>query len=313
MQEFDRPLFKRLAPNDTKATGGHQGGIVIPKDMDRYFPQLVSATGPQNPTADERISAALFVGTDKVGLVDTRYQYQTWGGTRSPERRLTGNLGPILSEAKGGDFLLIERSLSDPAFYRLTLHKGGTPAFDALLRRVGDRRWGSVEPRDAPVSEVEIAASLSDQETRELNPFNLFENAAALQETRATRIARSRAFNLRLLPLYNFTCAVCGRAHRTLDGVTEAEAAHIVPRSLKGADDSRNGIALCRSHHWTFDRGLFGIRSDRTIVVPPKVIALAENSHLAAFNGERVLDPNNVGLRPDASALAWHLRNLVRL
>jgi putative restriction endonuclease len=37
---FDRPMFKRLAPNDTGAAPGHQGGIVIPKDLGPYFPDL---------------------------------------------------------------------------------------------------------------------------------------------------------------------------------------------------------------------------------------------------------------------------------
>jgi putative restriction endonuclease len=313
MHNFDRPLFKRLAHNDTGAAAGHQGGVVIPKDMDRYFPQLSGATTAANPVVDKHIRAALFVGSLQVGLVETRYQYQTWGGARSPERRLTGELGPLRNVAAADDFLIIERSLSDPDFYRLTLHRAGTPAFAALVTKVGGRRWGPVDTRDIPVPETEIVASLADQHTHEAAPLELFDNTAALQETRTKRIARSQAFSRRLLPLYEHRCAVCGHAHAAGNGVTEAEAAHIVPRGLKGADDARNGIALCRSHHWAFDRGLFGVRPDRRIIVRPAAGADARNAHLLPHGGALVREPSNAALRPAANALAWHLQNVVGL
>lgn len=311
MHDFDRPLFKRLAHNDTGAAAGHQGGIVIPKDMDRYFPQLSGAVTAITPTVDKQIRAALFVGNLQVGMEKTRYQYQTWGGARSPERRLTGNLGALRNVAFGNDFLIIERSLSDPDFYRLTLHRAGTPAFALLVAKVGARRWGPVDIRDIPVPETEVVASVAEQQTHEAAPLNLFDNTSALQETRIKRIARSQAFSRRVLPLYEHRCAVCGNAHSASNGTTEAEAAHIVPRSLKGADDSRNGLALCRSHHWAFDRGLFGIRPDRRVLVPAATAADARNTHLLPFDGELIRNPNNLAMQPALNALAWHLANVV--
>ena len=104
MHDFDRPLFKKLAPNDTGEAAGHQGGFLVPRDLDRYFPQLSTAVTATNPTVDRTIRAALFVGSQQVGLVATRYQYQTWGGTRTPERRITSNLAPLLGQANGGGF-----------------------------------------------------------------------------------------------------------------------------------------------------------------------------------------------------------------
>jgi hypothetical protein len=35
------------------------------------------------------------------------------------------------------------------------------------------------------------------------------------------------------------------------------QAAHIVPKNKNGTDDPRNGLTLCRAHHWAFDAGLF--------------------------------------------------------
>jgi len=310
MHEFDRPFFKRLANNDTSAAKGHQGGIVIPKSLDSFFPVLPEPSIAK-PAPDIRLHAAMFDGPLQVGLGDTRYQYQSWGGTRL-ERRLTDNLGPIRSLAKKDDFLVLERSLSDPLFYRLTLHRAGTPGFAATLSKAAGRSWGAVDTLDPPVPETEIAACEKDQEEQELLPFNLFDNSAALHESRVRRVARNRAFGRRVLPLYDHRCAVCGLGH-VGENAREAEAAHIVPRGLKGADDARNGLALCRSHHWAFDAGLFGIAADRKVVVHPQAAADARNAHLLPFHGKPTRDPSDISLRPDSSAFEWHLKNVVKL
>lgn len=313
MHNFDRPLFKMLANNDTGNAKGHQGGVVIPATMDQYFPQLGGQVSAANPTIDREITAALFVETTQVGLVKTRYQYQTWGGTRSPERRLTGNLGTLRNVAHEDDFLLIERSLSDRDFYRLTLHRSGSQLYAALLKQAAGRRWGPLDVSDIPVSETQILSSLSAQQARENDPFNLFDNAAALVENRRTSVARSQAFARRVIPLYESRCAVCGFSHRDTKGRFEAEAAHIVPRGLKGADDARNGLALCRSHHWAFDRGLFGITTARHVVVPPAIAAEPANAPLLTYNGHPVREPTVAALRPADEALEWHLHEIVGL
>ena len=59
LSEFDRPVFKQLSYNDSGESPGHQGGIVIPKDLDPYFPQLSGKISSSNPTIDENIKAIL--------------------------------------------------------------------------------------------------------------------------------------------------------------------------------------------------------------------------------------------------------------
>lgn len=136
MQNFDRPLFKKLAHNDTGSAAGHQSGVVVPKAIDKYFPQLSGAVSPTNPTVSCDLRAMLVIGAQQVGLVKTRYQYQTWSGSRPPERRITGQLGPLLGAAAGGDILIIERSISDDYFYRLTLHKVGTTEYSLYAQQI---------------------------------------------------------------------------------------------------------------------------------------------------------------------------------
>lgn len=111
--DFDSPLYKLLAHNDTGQAVGHQGGIVIPKALDAYFPQLSRRVTYAAPTQEEIITADLFVGSRFLETVETRYQYQTWGGERSPERRLTRNLTAMRNLAEADDLLITERSIAD--------------------------------------------------------------------------------------------------------------------------------------------------------------------------------------------------------
>jgi putative restriction endonuclease len=308
---FDRPMFKRLSHNDTGAAAGHQGGIVVPKDLSPYFPDLAAkASSTAAPTVDEHIRAVLFIGNTQVGDVETRYQFQTWGGTRSPERRLTANLAPLRDQADVDDFLIIERSVGDPSPYRLRLVKPAFDEFKSIAANAGTRRWGPLYPRDTPVPEKAVEDAVINQEQRQLNPLALFDNAAVFTESRVAKIARSRAFQRVIMDLYQRRCSVCGCGLRTPAGLVEVEGAHLVPRGLKGADDARNGCALCRSHHWAFDKGLFGIKPDRTLFVPAKVLKVPQNAPLAALVGVTMAAPTNLSLLPALEALEWH-RNYV--
>ena len=76
--DWDKPFFKRLASNDTAAAPGHQGGLVIPKDLRRFFPGLLGRISASTPTLDRRILADLYDGALFLARVNTRYQYQSW-------------------------------------------------------------------------------------------------------------------------------------------------------------------------------------------------------------------------------------------
>ncbi|WP_375791158.1 HNH endonuclease [Bradyrhizobium sp. vgs-9] len=307
--EFDTPVFKQLAHNDTGEAEGHQGGIVIPKDLDPYFPQLSGRTSAATPTIDEQIRAILVVGGKEVAEVSTRYQFQTWGGARSPERRITGALGPLRDKASADDILLVERNLTDRSLYRMTLVKKGTEKHKAVLRASSGKRWGIAEPLDPPVSEPEFEEAEKEQVEHEQKPLNLLDNEAATVETRSKRIARGRAFQKLTADYYDNKCAVCGLGFASLKA-TEVEAAHIVPRSRKGADDARNGIALCRSHHWAFDKGLWGVGPDGKIVISPAAAGKGSNHLLNDYAGKKPAPPSKAGKAPVAEAWAWHMANL---
>lgn len=85
--------------------------------------------------------------------------------------------------------------------------------------------------------------------------------------TESRRRARDHAFTELVKNVYNYTCAICGKCRETPAGNPEVEAAHIYPKREGGSDDVRNGIALCKLHHWAFDSGWFSISDGYDILV----------------------------------------------
>lgn len=309
--DWDLPFFKVLANNDTGAASGHQGGIVIPKDLRPFFPGLSGVTSSWNPTTDQRIEADLFVENRFLASVSTRYQYQTWGGTRTPESRLTDQLAPLRNLAHGGDVLIFQRNIDRLDSYRLTLVRQSSGEYGALQSHVAAKRWGTLLGVATPMSDAELERALNQEQQRESATFSITDDDALQVESRVFRIARSVAFRLSVTKLYGYTCSVCGESLKSPRGAIELDAAHIVPRSRFGSDDARNGIALCKRHHWAFDKGLWGIGNQREIIVPRAVQEISANAVLANLNGTLIREASTPHLRAHTDALAWHRENIL--
>jgi putative restriction endonuclease len=82
-----------------------------------------------------------------------------------------------------------------------------------------------------------------------------------------TRKIRSKAFAAAVKATYGNSCAICGLSRKNAAGKFEVEAAHVYPVEKNGVDKVRNGISLCRFHHWAFDGALLIIDPDLTIHV----------------------------------------------
>ena len=98
-----------------------------------------------------------------------------------------------------------------------------------------------------------------------------------------------------------------------LGDLVEATAAHIVPKRKSGTDDPRNGLALCRTHHWAFDTGIFTLSDGYEVLLSPAVQqAETHNFGLLDLGDKPVLLPGNEVLRPHRDAVAWHRENVWR-
>lgn len=94
-------------------------------------------------------------------------------------------------------------------------------------------------------------------------------------------------------------------------GPVEIDAAHVVPRNRDGSDDIRNGIALCKRHHWAFDLGLFSINHERRVAIPSIVSNIPQNEVLSALDGNSIREASDLRLAASEEAFQWHRENIL--
>ena len=75
------------------------------------------------------------------------------------------------------------------------------------------------------------------------------------------------AFARQVKTAYGARCAMTGLRILNGGGRPEVQAAHIRPVAEGGPDTVRNGIALCGTAHWMFDRGLVSVDDAYSILV----------------------------------------------
>lgn len=308
--DWDSPFYKILANNDTGAAAGHQGGVVIPKPLRAYLPTLQEdAISAETPTVDGHLNAFLFDGLNFKENVVTRYQVQTWGGERSPEARITDNLKAIRNLAVGEDVLLIQRKLDSVTIYRFILVRQSTVEYSELKNMLGEDRWGILKGFPPPLAQDDVNEAEVSIAHKMANEFELFDQEASFVDSRSVKVARSLVFREKVLGSYKQQCAV-SNIGLTCEGknglLYEVDAAHIVPRSLKGSDDPRNGLALCKTLHWAFDRGLFCISDDYKVGLSQYAMKAEANEWLRQFANREISLPADSVIHPNMSACAWH-------
>jgi putative restriction endonuclease len=264
---------------------------------------------PLNPTADVAITADLIVGGRLAATVKCRYQHQTWGGARQPERRLTANLGPLRNEAQAGDIVLFGRDENELLRMRLELVRQSDPGFQELRKATAGRRWGVPSGFDPPPSNSLLSAEKARLRELELQPFSPFTTERRAFNSHARLRARDSAFRVALVDRYGHVCAATGPLIVTNDNASNLDGAHIVPVSAGGTDDPRNGLLLSKDFHWAFDRGLFQITDEYRIRVTRNVLIQGKSESLLAIDG-KPLDFGTSRLRPHPEAIAWHRQNV---
>ena len=86
-------------------------------------------------------------------------------------------------------------------------------------------------------------------------------------ERMTARPFRDAAFAAAVKSAYQDTCAFTGLKIINGGGRSEVQAAHIRPVAASGPDSVRNGLALCGTVHWMFDRGLLSVDDDFAILM----------------------------------------------
>lgn len=147
--------------------------------------------------------------------------------------------------------------------------------------------------------------------TQVMNVFQPFVKEESITYN-TTMPKRDRAFRDIVVHEYDFSCAVCETKFH-LNNLIEATAAHIIPKHKDGSDDPRNGLALCRTHHWAFDCGIFTLTDNYEVLLSP--LAEQADSHnftLLEMEKKPILLPSNETVYPHQEAIKWHRQNIWR-
>jgi len=173
-------------------------------------------------------------------------------------------------------------------------------AFGRAVRLVPDQEFEMILAAgfsaSLVVDEFDVAQSgLSDVQT-------VFERP--MVSTVLNRPFRDKAFRQQIRDAYDDRCAVTGLRIRNGGGRPEIEAAHIKPVENKGPDAVQNGIALSRTAHWMFDRGLISVADDMKILKSTSY-PLGDAEELINRDGYLIL-PDNPVLHPHPAFLGYH-------
>lgn len=154
-----------------------------------------------------------------------------------------------------------------------------------------------------PVPTIQ-ASDLLERETKQLlaEANAKFRIRRQRQEDDAGVFVRHALFPSVIKSLYGQACAVCRVDTRTEIGLTVVDAEHILPFAVYHHDDPRNGLALCKDHHWGFDAGTFAVDDGFSVVASKRIV---ETKPLVK-TGTRLMVPMKPEYGPAREALRWH-------
>ncbi len=123
---------------------------------------------------------------------------------------------------------------------------------------------------------------------------------------------RSTAFSRIIREIYDYRCAACG-LRLNLNGLVIIDAAHLIPFSESQDDDPRNGIALCKNHHWAMDKFLIVPGTDNLWHVSPELDDRIEGcKEIINLNKRKILLPLDEKYYPKPNSLNWRYSRILK-
>lgn len=138
-------------------------------------------------------------------------------------------------------------------------------------------------------------------------PFYIDHNDGLEKLTIVHKPVRSKGFSRVIRHNFNDTCSVCGDRVITPNGNSMVDAAHIIPWSDFKNDDPRNGLSLCKSHHWLFDNFMFTVDDNFKIKIS-KHLNIPDNIILGfeERKDKKIILPDNPNYYPAIEAVLLH-------
>jgi putative restriction endonuclease len=183
----------------------------------------------------------------------------------------------------------------DPSFWLCLTD----PNFRTLARRTLIAKYFKPNERAELYSLAGLEIPPEDVITADATRFLPSENSEAKRDAK---------FAVRVLPAYNYTCALTRYRMIAVNGTTPLDAAHIHQFKKGGNNHPTNGIALTKTAHWLFDRGFWSISSSFTVIVAEQRFDEAgEDAYLLKrMAGRELLRPTHPHFQAAPECLAWH-------
>ncbi len=161
----------------------------------------------------------------------------------------------------------------------------------------------TIQHQEISRQETQLSKLVSEQ-------FQLFDSSVQEERSFSKTVVRNSAFRKIVTAQYEHYCAVCGFRLKTPSGRYESEAAHIIPKRKNGVDDPRNGISLCKTHHWVFDEGVISVCPDDLTVITASYLEDQKKDisvqQILQLHGNPIRSVVNRDYSPAVKALAWH-------
>ncbi len=133
---------------------------------------------------------------------------------------------------------------------------------------------------------------------------------AQSKESLKTAIIRNAFFRKAVLHTYEYKCAFCGLKVMKSSKYYIVDGAHIKPFGEFHDSRIKNGISLCKNHHWAFDTGLFTVDEKYKIVMSTKFEEESPNAQsMKDFHGKDLHLPRLEKFYPELEAFEWHRQN----
>lgn len=126
-----------------------------------------------------------------------------------------------------------------------------------------------------------------------------------IEQILLNRKIRDANFRRQVCSAYDQRCAVTGLRIINGGGKAEVQAAHIWPVAEGGPDVVQNGLALCGTAHWLFDRHLISVTDNYRLLVSHNKVP-GELRNLFEKQLERIHLPHDKRYWPHPGYLARH-------
>jgi putative restriction endonuclease len=251
----------------------------------------------------------------RSGALSSRGGRQSYFGTArvvriEPDQRLGDHFYAYVE-----DFLPFDRPVpfkEGEHYYESGLRRGdgGTSkgAFGRSVRRISEGEYNTI-------LRAGFAHVIGEQQpSREPAAFGFADEPATFERPIVERVVarpfRDAVFSSVVKTAYGNTCAMTGLKIINGGGRSEVQAAHIRPVRQSGTDSVRNGVALCATVHWMFDRGLLSIDDNYNILlamgkIPDRVQRLLTPDR-------RMMLPPQSDLRPNPQWLRYHRETIFK-